>query len=251
MNIKPCLKACLEHFGYSIRRIPPSQKTVRGVDWLSDLRRLTKDKNIDTIFDVGANTGQTALELTRTFPKATIHSFEPFPGSFAQLQKNLKNRLSVKSHNLALAEKSGQMQFFVNANSETNSLLKTSLEAANFEQGSLMAHSTSIDVKVETLDGFCEREHITNIDILKLDTQGYELKVLAGAHSGLAHHKIKMVCAEVLFSSLYENQAYFHEVYQYLHSSGYSFLGLYGHSYSSANRLLWADALFIADELVE
>src|SRR5262245_5023655 len=40
---------------------------------------------VNTIFDIGANIGQTTAVYSRLFPKATIYSFEPFPMAFEEL----------------------------------------------------------------------------------------------------------------------------------------------------------------------
>jgi FkbM family methyltransferase len=243
MNFKEGLKAGLATLGYGIRKIPPSQCVLQGSDWLADLGRLTKEQRLKTLFDVGANTGQTAVQLARTFPGAAIYSFEPFPDSFASLQKTAKSFPQIQCLNLALGEKREAKKLFVNLNSETNSLLKNSASGMVIDP-TLMRPQGSTDIRVDTLDLFCEEHSIRNIDLLKLDTQGYELQVLRGAVMKLARKEIQFIFAEVLFHSLYENQAFFHEVYGWLLSAGYSFLGLYNSSFSTENKLLWADALF-------
>ena len=49
-----------------------------GQDPFSDIVRLSGTRAVRTIFDVGANVGQTASALSAMFPESTIYSFEPF-----------------------------------------------------------------------------------------------------------------------------------------------------------------------------
>ncbi len=53
-------------------------------DW-HDIRFLLRNVERPSIFDVGANVGQTALACRRVIPKASIHSFEPIPETFENL----------------------------------------------------------------------------------------------------------------------------------------------------------------------
>src|SRR5215813_3127897 len=74
------------------------------------------------IFDVGAHVGETAAHYRSLFPGALIHSFEPFPGSFAKLSAAFGADPRVVPHNAAVSDKTGTATFRVNRASVTNSL---------------------------------------------------------------------------------------------------------------------------------
>ena len=58
---------------------------------------------------------------------------------------------------------------------------------------------------------------------MKIDVQGYEIEALKGAKNILA--KTKVAILEVSFRSIYENQPLFHDVYEKMYKSGFSFHG--------------------------
>ena len=63
-------------------------------------------------------------------------------------------------------------------------------------------------VKVTTLDSYCLEKNITQIDILKIDTQGYEDMVLKGCQDILSKKIISIVESELMFDNVYEKYCY-------------------------------------------
>ena len=98
---------------------------------------------------------------------------------------------------------------------------------------------------ITTLDEFCAEHEINYIDLLKLDVQGYELKILAGAKHLLETKRITLLFTEVNFVPLYANQAYFHQVYQFLLGEGFQLVSFYNQTHREGPELNWADALFV------
>src|SRR4051812_10660916 len=70
---------------------------------LRDISTLLRNTPIETIFDAGANTGQSAAALARDFPSAAIPSFEPAADSFAELTRRTAQYRNVTCHYLALS----------------------------------------------------------------------------------------------------------------------------------------------------
>jgi tRNA1(Val) A37 N6-methylase TrmN6 len=60
-----------------------------GLDLAYDLKRILDGNQLQTVFDVGANVGQTALYFNKHFPNANIYSFEPVKGTFGTLESNV------------------------------------------------------------------------------------------------------------------------------------------------------------------
>ena len=78
------LHELLNRYGiyYAKRRYMP-----RGIDWVWDLRRLCVGGGAPMVFDIGANEGQTTVQVLRHFPNATVHAFEPVRNTFNILQQ--------------------------------------------------------------------------------------------------------------------------------------------------------------------
>ena len=64
-------------------------------------------------------------------------------------------------------------------------------------------------------------KNIESIDILKIDTQGYEPKVLDGAIKNLNSKKIKCILLEIIFSDIYKSNVSFFEIEKNLINNGY------------------------------
>jgi FkbM family methyltransferase len=218
-----------------------------GLHLTRDLQTLLGSQAL-MMFDIGANLGQTSLELTSMFSKATIHAFEPDPNTFARLVENVKTP-RVKSHNLGFGEQPGVMKMHVSRVSGGNSLLRHSDRINDFAKGDWTEREGEVDVQIAIVDEFCAEQQISSIDLFKMDTQGYELKIINGAKQMLTPAHTRCVLTEVLFVELYEGQAYFHELYKELTERGYRLVGFYNHfrKVEKPHFMLWCDALFVSD----
>jgi FkbM family methyltransferase len=198
------------------------------------------------VFDVGANVGQTSLRYHSLLPAATIHAFEPFNESYDTLCRNVAGVPQIRTVCAAVADRSGSRQLRINRRSSTNSLLDVSVDAGKSVDPKLMALLGHSEVTAITLDEYCASEGIERINILKLDVQGGELLVLAGANRLLKSGEIDLVYTEVLYSDLYEDQADFCDVSKLLKQHGYGLYGLYDLNYGRNGLLSWSDALFVS-----
>jgi hypothetical protein len=122
----------------------------------------------------------------------------------------------------------------------------------------------SIDLPVITLDDLCQKEKIENIDFLQIDVQGADLDVLQGAIDTL-QETVVAIEIEVEFSPLYQDQPLFADVDRFLRREGFIFFDLHTddpwcrrpraispiHSSRRAGQLLWGNALYFRDPLVE
>jgi FkbM family methyltransferase len=158
---------------------------------------------VSTIFDVGAHTGETVAKYKPLFPRSTIYSFEPFPESFEKLRKRFVSDSSVKPIPIAISDKAGIREFYVNQLSEANSLLPRPTSGRRYYPMNAQT-ITKIEVPVTTIDGFCKEQSISEIHILKMDIQGGELMALQGATEYLSRGLIALIYTELLFVPHYE-----------------------------------------------
>jgi len=197
------------------------------------------------IFDVGANVGQSARSFAALFPSARILSFEPDPQVFETLKANVAALPNVSAYPIALGAESATRSLYVTRSSEGSSLLPLTPEVGQLARGAWAEAAGEKPVQVERLDEFAARHAIDTIDLLKSDTQGGELEVLGGAGDLLTPETIRAVFCEVNFVPLYQNQAFFDQVYQFLVGRGYRLSGLYNEVHDRSHRLMWCDALFV------
>jgi FkbM family methyltransferase len=241
--MKQFLRKIARSCGFDIHRLDRF-----GADPSRDLRRILEGHPVTTVFDVGANDGQSAVEFAKLFPEASIHSFEPLKETFDLLTKTTQSFKQIKPVNVALWDAPETRKMFVNKYSPTNSLLPNAPDAQAFVPEDQMTAVSSAMIQVETIDGYCAAKHIAFVDLLKLDAQGYEQRILLGGEGMLAGGKVAAVFAEVLFAPLYEGQAYFHEIYGELWKHGFRLTSIYSPAVNSGHYISWCDALFIHPE---
>lgn len=246
--IKDKFKRGLKHFlelgGYQI-----TNKTQFGTDILIDLKTILKINRKLTLFDIGANHGQASLELVKAFPKSEIYSFEPDPDTYTGLVQVTKSYQEIKTFNIGFGHQKGRVQMNINKGSGGNSILSVSDKISDSAFGDWTESIGQREVEITTLDSFCIEQNINQLDLVKLDTQGYELKILEGANGTIIPSNTKAIFIEVLFAELYTNQAYFHNIYKVLTDRGFKLAGLYNkfHKIETPHYLLWCDALFVSD----
>ena len=244
--------------GYDIEKdpsgFPPYRLLKRlslGQDALADARTI-HGGHLECVFDVGAHVGQSAAEFLDAFPLARIHSFEPAAASYEELRKLAGRHSRVTAVNAAVGDREGDAAFFINKLSVTNSLLKPSAGATDFlVTADGLDTREEVTVRLLTLDSYCAAQGIERIDLLKLDTQGYELRVLDGARSLVERHAIPLIHLEVCFVRFYEHQPLFPEVYQYLYDRDYRLVWLYDSSFHLYLYAVAANALFVHRSLGE
>lgn len=210
-----------------------------GIDFKSDLEN--KFGIIPTtVFDVGANYGQTALHYNKIFNEAEVYSFEPIKKSFLKLESETKHQKKIKCFHLALGEEKKEVEIFLydESNSQLNSL--------KVVDDSKINKSLREAIKVDTLNNFVLENNIQIIDLLKIDTEGFELEVLKGAASLLENKQIKAILCEVALSKRNTRNTQLNDVTSFLDKYDYFFVGLYDTNVNYYNQgLAYSNALFI------
>ncbi|HMC76767.1 MAG TPA: FkbM family methyltransferase [Vicinamibacterales bacterium] len=234
------------------RRLSDRRRRQRrfGLDVVDDVRTLFWHAPPQLILDIGANTGRVSLRWHRGFPDARIHAFEPVPGTFARLQTRVAARPQITPWNLAVGDAPGQLPMRIFAGDENNSLLPMAANASEFVGGGGIVQQQTVDVEVTTVDRFCGEHRIATVDVLKSDTQGYELQVLRGAAEQMARGAVGALVLEVHFVPHYEGQALFADIHAHLQARGFRFVGLYQPSRNHVYALNWGDALFVLPSYV-
>ena len=175
-------------------------------------------KESPIIFDVGANRGQSIERFRRNFPNCVIHCFEPLEQEFEILKKKYSDDKNIHLNNFALGEKEEFKIFYTTVKSENSSFNKLNLNT-NWIKIRSKQYKTNQDkfildeknVKIKKLDDYCADYSINSIDILKLDTSGFEHKILLGAKNMIKQNSIHAIETEFMFDNVYETKTSFYE----------------------------------------
>ncbi|MBS1558113.1 MAG: FkbM family methyltransferase [Bacteroidetes bacterium] len=140
-------------------------------------------QNGDTIFDVGANIGETTFNLARTVgTSGVVHSFEPDPFIFSKFLKNyeLNSIANILLNNIALGSNLGELYLGTPvADNRGGTRIRPTEKSGN-------------KVPVSTVDIYVLKKQIEKIDLIKIDVEGFEQQVLLGAEATLNKFKPKL-----------------------------------------------------------
>lgn len=173
------------------------------------------------VFDVGANVGDWS-ELALTInPNLQIHCFEPSRAAFKILQqRGLVGLVRFNNLGLSAIAENGTMHLF-SEGAGANSLYR--------REGLDETQSQTEEVRLDTLDAYCDRNGIDYIDLLKLDVEGHELNVLKGALKMIELGRIRRIQFE--YGGTYiDARILLKDMFQLLASFGYSLYKIYPNS---------------------
>ena len=202
------------------------------------LNKIIKNNKIDTIIDVGSNTGQFFLRYKKKYKQYFF--FEPQKNEFKIIKKSFEKLNNVYFFNIGIGEFKEEKSFFKNAFSPSSSFMKLD-DQNSFKY---LKEEMSEIINIDTLDNIFSSISLEGSVLLKIDVQGFELNVLKGAKNILS--KINFIYLEYSNNKQYQGQPTFHEIYSFLYENGYKF------SFSDDNIILngnhiQSDAFFIRD----
>lgn len=195
-----------------------------------------------TVIDVGANLGQFAVAASRLFAGANVFPIEPDPDIAIQLRRNVGQRIAQNVMVTAIGDTVGEADFFVNRDSQVSSLLKLGSDREKAFPKSTVERTRR--VPVTTLDMAFACEKLAPPILLKIDVQGFEDRVIAGAGQLLA--STEWVLMELSFADLYQGEQDFGSLTGLLAQSGFVFQRpLNFHVSPKVGDIIEMDALFV------
>jgi FkbM family methyltransferase len=222
------------------RFILPNRAGLAHLDFHHCLDEIIPADEVSCCLDVGANIGQTAKKLRDYYPHSTIYCFEPVSATYESLREATGGDGKIQCFRYAVSNKSEEkVRIHLHPDSQCHSL-------------GVSPDSTGVTELVEsiTVDSFRKANHIPIIDLLKSDTEGFDLDVLQGARESLCAGLVRAVYVEVCFEPSDRSHSDFFAVAQFLEQCGLSFFGLFEQSTrENPHRLFYANALFISRKL--
>lgn len=197
---------------------------------------------IKTVIDVGAHTGEFARMIKSVLPEAAIFSFEPLKDEFQRLEQEAKNGAGFKAFNYAVGDRNETVEIHRSSYAQSSSLLP--MAQLHKEAFPVSANHTPETVEVKRLDDALKGFDLNPEIAIKIDVQGYEDKVIAGALETI--DKARAIIVEVSFQELYEGQPLFERIFELLSGKGFRYMGnLYQLLNPQDGAPLQADALFV------
>lgn len=198
---------------------------------------------IDCVLDVGANIGQFGAQLRRAGFAGRIHSLEPLQAAYDELQRRTAHDDRWRVQRAAVSAEAGTIRMNVSGNSVSSSVLpmldRHAVAAPQAQYvGVEEVPSTTVDAIVDESGLSPQRT------LLKIDVQGYERQVLAGAAATL--DRFAGVRTEMSLVPLYEGQVLMPEMVDLLTGRGFELWYIEpGFVEPRTQRLLQLDGLFL------
>ena len=224
------------------------RKPPRGIDLAYDLAHALPGYRVQTVFDVGANVGQSAQDYLEKFPVARIYSFEPVRSTFQQLEANLKGEDRVRCFQLAFGASPQQGTMVLQGESVMFFLSEASRPLSEAQ------NAVTEQVQVATLDEFCRQHQLERISYIKIDTEGGDMNVLKGAEHLLAEQRIDLMQLEAGMNSHNTWHVALETLKQHLESRNYFLFGVYEqvHEWPAKEpHLRRANPVFISRRMIE
>jgi len=231
-------------FGYELirRKRHPSLE--------SHLINLITKYKIDLVLDVGANHGQFGNKLRNEGYKGEIHSFEPVRNSFEKLQEICKKDKQWFAHQVAMGDVRCRESIYIPSSSKLSSFLE--LNVFGKERYKDTGVSDKESVEVLTIDWFLNekiKDFAGRRIFLKIDTQGYDLKVFNGAINSL--RQIVCLLSEISVVPIYEDMPHYLGVLKRYEEHGFAVTGFYPISRKEDMSIIEVDCTLINNKHIE
>jgi FkbM family methyltransferase len=238
VSVRSFAQNLFQRLGWDVRRTAyPSSEEVLLTRFLSVARPTA-------VFDVGANIGQYGLSLRKCGFTGRIVSFEAIPSVHARLSAvAASDRNWIVAPCCALGRAPGEARINLARNSVSSSLLP--MHDAHLQAAPDSRYMASEAVRVERLDDIAQPQLPKNGRLLlKIDTQGYEEEVLAGADRVLEN--VSSLQLELSVAPLYQGAPSLRRILELCEGLGFQLHGLIpGFHEEKSGRLLQMDGLFL------
>jgi FkbM family methyltransferase len=235
--MKILAKRIIRNLGYELRRYTP---TTSGS---AQLMAILKHHNVNLVFDVGANIGNFGISLREGGYRGRIVSFEPMKAAYEAVRAAARNDpLWQVATRAAIGEEHGEAEIHIAANSESSSILE--MLAAHSAAAPEANYIGTEKVPLRRLDSLApEYIQTDSVLFLKIDTQGYEDKVLSGARETLSRAVVLQLELSLIY--LYAGQKLMIEMLTILEKMDFELWGMAPvFADPRSGRMLQVDAIF-------
>ena len=236
MSLELKIKKLLWKLGYDISRFSPESHR------LARRKQLLDSSGIDAVIDVGANTGQFGQQLRALSYRGRILSYEPLRSAFDVLAARAERDGSWQVFNVGLGDAEERRSINISGNSYSSSLLE--ILPAHVKSEPESAYIGQEIITLTTLDSVFDTILTPQDQIyLKIDTQGYESKVLQGAQASLQH--IRLIQIEMSLVPLYLGAPLLQEMLSLMSSMNYTLVAMEpAFTDQESGQLLQVDGVF-------
>jgi FkbM family methyltransferase len=249
--MKRAIQAPLGAVGLEMRRTNPAPgpQTKRRRDvhatLASHVAAIIEREQVDCVIDVGAHEGETGRRLRETGWTGPIVSFEPVAASFERLSLAAEGDPAWIVHHLALGRVAGTQRINLTTGTTFSSFLEPNATATElWPQWTETTADEEVDVaRLDEVLASAVGGFMADRIFLKLDTQGFDLEVLAGCAGIL--DRVVAIQSELSLQSIYEGAPTYLEALAAFRDAGFAVTGFYPVTRDPSWRIVEYDAVMI------
>ena len=183
-------------------------------DYSGELYIIKKIVENGVVFDIGANVGDWSNFFIKEHGNFNLYMFEPSLCAFEALKNNISATSKIHFYKIGFGESIKKANIYYDYNTQGSASILNSKA------------SISEEIEIETIDSFCEKNNINEIDFIKMDVQGYEYNILLGALKMIEKESIKVIQFEIDEPSI-DNRVFFKDFWVLLSERYYIYRSLY------------------------
>jgi FkbM family methyltransferase len=234
-----------------LRHLRAHLQSVAGYsDPFYELAHIARVSHARLFLDIGCHHGDTLLRFIESGISCPVAAFDPFADNLDRARKLLVQFPRITFQQLALSDRNGIAEFYLNKNEQTSSLLPN-------DTGNLSSFAAdtaplgSCEVKTETLDTWAAASGVAGPCIIKCDTQGAEGLVIKGGISFIRDHCVAFY-GEVMLGNMYKGQTSFAEIRALLEEDcGLVLKNIYPCLHDKSGRAVQMDALWVKRDFLK
>ena len=182
---------------------------------------------IQTLIDVGAHHGESIRFFKKNFSIDKIYAFEPNIDNFKILKEKVKDVKNVKFFNTAVGNKKGLINFTNHYDSESSTVVKINKKSNYFKKKNFYLNFfnekknriKNTQVKIDSLENLISIDEFNFIDLIKIDTEGYDFNVIKGLGNLIS--KVRFIYFEHHFHDMLLKDYKFNDVDTFLKSKNF------------------------------
>ena len=182
---------------------------------------------IQTLIDVGAHHGESIRFFNRNFSIDKIYAFEPSIDNFKILKEKVKDIKNIKFFNIAVGNKKGFINFTNHYDSESSTIIKINQKSNYFKKKNFYLDFfnkkknslKNTQVKINSLENLINIDEFKVIDLIKIDTEGYDFNVIKGLGNLIT--KVRFIYFEHHFHDMLLKEYKFNDVDNFLKSKNF------------------------------
>ena len=193
---------------------------------LEALSKKFENNSLSVLVDVGSHKGEYINSIKKKFNIQKIYGFEPNPDIYKILKKKIVDE-KINLYNFGISDKNGKIEFYKNLETSSSTINKLNTNSKYYKKKYFLLNIFNskevikkIEINVLRLDEFIHSNKIDKIDLIKIDTEGYELKIIKSLEKKIEN--VKIIHFEHHFDDMIIKNYTLTDIHNYLIENGFT-----------------------------